>query len=284
VRSYIKIPLLLILICLIALFFASAIFGLQSLILAGVPDAKPFHFLRILSRSLTVVLFFGMLYYIKKIEKKSFLDFGLRPDKFSKRMLVGGFFLGTVSMLLLIFLQLAQSDSKIEDSNFSDRFYFDLIVQLFVVFTIALVEEWFFRGYVLQSLAQDLGIKYAVYISSLFFAITHFVRPVSNWEILVPELIGLFLIGLILANAYVYSKSIYLSIGIHAGWVYIVKLDKYFVNHFDSQLQKTFGGEKLLKSMAAWVLVILILLILKKFVTLLETKKTKTFLVERGAL
>lgn len=225
-----------------------------------------------------------MVYYIKKIEKKSFLDFGLRPDEFSKRMLVGGFFLGTVSMLLLIFLQLVQSDSKIEDSNFSERFYFDLIIQLFVVFTIALVEEWFFRGYVLQSLAQDLGIKYAVYISSLFFASTHFVRPVSNWELLVPELIGLFLIGLILANAYVYSKSIYLSIGIHAGWVYIVKLDKYFVNHFDSQLQKTFGGEKLLKSIAAWVLVIFILLILKKFVTLLESKKTKAFLVERGAL
>jgi membrane protease YdiL (CAAX protease family) len=135
-----------------------------------------------------------------------------------------------------------------------------------VVFIIALVEEWFFRGYLLQILRKDYGSNKAIFFSSIFFAMTHFVRPISEYSQLIPEFFGLFLIGIILAYSTILSGNIYFSIGIHAGWVYIVKINKYFVNHFDSYFQEMIGAEKLLKSLSSWVLVIIVLCILKSII------------------
>lgn len=280
-KSFTKISKLLLSTIITALCLSWLLYYVQSLILADVTNAKPFHFLKIYSRCLTVVLFVFVFIYIKKITKRSFLEFGLQKDETSFKMLSSGFLFGIFSMIILIMIQFFTRESILETSNWNPKFYFDLVFQLFVVFTIAVVEEWFFRGFVYSELKMDLGVPKAVILSSAFFAITHFVRPTTHWQVLIPEFFGLFLIGVILTNAFEYSKSLYLSIGIHAGWVYVVKLDKYFINHFDSVLQKTFGGEKLLKSIPAWILILLILFFLKRFVLLIQTKKTKGLSIER---
>ncbi len=215
-----------------------------------------------------------MIFYVKKLQRKTFSSYGFDNKDFRFRLLLGGFFLGTISMTVLILTQVLLSGTTLHDSPIREKFYLDLFIQLFISLTIATVEEWFFRGFTLHTLSLDMNLRYAVIFSSLLFAATHFIRPVSHFYILIPEFFGLFLIGIILANAYVYTKSLYLSIGIHAGWVYIVKLDKHFVNHFDSVFQKAFGGEKLLKSMTAWIFVLVILLFLRKFSEFLQRKKS----------
>lgn len=271
-RSYLTITLLLGITICIGCLLSIGLYWVQFYLLYGVEGAKQFHFLRIVSRTLTVVLFFVMIVYVKRIQQKSLSSYGLAKDEFRFRLLSGGFLLGTVSMSLLILTQVFLADSSLHNSPLQNKFFFDIVFQLLVSFTVATVEEWFFRGFTLQTLSQDMNIRSAVILSSLFFAATHFIRPVSHFYYLIPEFIGLFLIGVILANAYVYTKSIYLSIGIHAGWVYIVKLDKHFVNHFDSVFQKAFGGEKLLKSMVAWLFVLIILLLLRRYSDFLQRK------------
>jgi uncharacterized protein len=227
------------------------------------PDVKPFHFSKILSRTLTVVLFFVMIWFCKSIEKRPLISYGLETDPTTIRLLFGGFLLGIFSMLTLVALHLNFYDSSIQIKELSIHFYINLIFQFFVVFTIALVEEWFFRGFLLDILSNDYGNRNGVIISSFIFAMTHFVRQITEISHLIPEFIGLFLIGTILAYSTIHSGSLYFSIGIHAGWVYIVKIDKYFVNHFDSYVQKVIGGEKLLKSLSSWVLALVVLCILK---------------------
>ncbi len=95
---------------------------------------------------------------------------------------------------------------------------------------------------------------------------THFIKPISEYSLLIPEFFGLFLIGLILAYSTHLSGSLYFSIGVHAGWIYIVKIDKYFVNHFDSHFQEMIGAEKLLNSLSSWVLGLIVLFILKNII------------------
>jgi membrane protease YdiL (CAAX protease family) len=235
----------------------------QDYLLSKHPDGKPFHFSKILSRTLTIALFFVMIWFCKSVEKRSLVSYDLETDPYTIRILFGGFLLGNLSMLVLIALHLNFYSSNIEIKELSIHFYINLVIQLLAIFIIALVEEWFFRGFLLQTLSKDYGSTKAMYFSSFIFAMTHFVRPISGVTKLIPEFFGLFLIGIILAYSTILSDNLYFSIGIHAGWVYIVKIDKYFINHFDSIFQEIVGAEKLLTSISSWVLVLIVLGILK---------------------
>ncbi len=235
----------------------------QEYLLSQHPDAKPFHFTKILSRSFTFALFFVMIWFCKYVEKRSLISYGLETNLFTFRLIVGGFLLGIFSMLTLIALHLNFHDSNFQIKELSIRFYINLVYQLFVVFIIALLEEWFFRGFLLQKLNIDYGRYNAIFFSSIIFAMTHFIRPMTDFSLLIPEFFGLFLIGLILAYSTMLTGNLYFSIGIHSGWVYIVKIDKYFVSHFDSQIQKIIGAEKLLNSLSSWLLGLFVLIILK---------------------
>jgi uncharacterized protein len=75
-------------------------------------------------------------------------------------------------------------------------------------------EELAFRGYILQRLAQAWGLPAAVVASSLVFAMVHVLNP--NVRLL--AVIGLFAAGLLLACAYLVSRSLWLPIGLHMGW------------------------------------------------------------------
>ncbi|MCL7455472.1 MAG: CPBP family intramembrane metalloprotease, partial [Anaerolineae bacterium] len=75
-------------------------------------------------------------------------------------------------------------------------------------------EELSFRGYILQRLAQAWGLPAAVVVSSLVFAMVHVLNP--NVQPL--AMVSLFVAGLLLACAYLVSRSLWLPIGLHIGW------------------------------------------------------------------
>jgi len=107
----------------------------------------------------------------------------------------------------------------------------------------ALAEETFFRGLMLTALASSVGFRAAAIASSGAYALVHLLvsdptlgrqgytlgagfayfghaigrqlEPAS-----VPPLIGLFLCGLVLAVAVRRTRSLYLAIGLHAGWAF----------------------------------------------------------------
>jgi len=109
--------------------------------------------------------------------------------------------------------------------------------------TVPLIEEAFFRGIVLGVLLRT-GRKYiALFVVSAFFAAVHFLKGsertsaivtwtsgfnsiahsfASVWDpmMLVSAFATLFLIGCILADARVLTHSLWLSIGLHAGWIF----------------------------------------------------------------
>jgi membrane protease YdiL (CAAX protease family) len=89
------------------------------------------------------------------------------------------------------------------------------ILAMFVMFSIvAFQEELLFRGYILQNIADGLNLFWAIFLSSLIFALMHFSNPSFSWM----ALIGLCLSGLFIAYSYVVTRQLWLPVGIHLGW------------------------------------------------------------------
>ena len=114
---------------------------------------------------------------------------------------------------------------------------------------VAFVEEIFFRGFLYDLARKDLGRLAAVILVSFFYSLVHFIKSPGNYRIdevrwdsvfgLLPRyfsgmqhldsfflgFLTLFVAGWILAWAYQQTGSILLSIGLHAGWVWALKMN-----------------------------------------------------------
>ena len=75
----------------------------------------------------------------------------------------------------------------------------------------ALCEEVIWRGIVLRLLSPRLGSLLALFLSAVAFAVWH-----ERWN--APSLIELTLSGLLFGAAYLCTRRLWLSFGLHAGW------------------------------------------------------------------
>lgn len=114
---------------------------------------------------------------------------------------------------------------------------------------VAFLEEFFFRGCVLGLALQTSPRKAALAFSAVFFAAVHFLKPpehlplpgpvtwtsgfwlmgqifaqFGNPVFILAEFSTLFLVGWVLAEARLKTHSLWAGIGLHAGWVFGIKL------------------------------------------------------------
>ncbi len=114
--------------------------------------------------------------------------------------------------------------------------------------TVALIEEWVFRGIIFGLVRRTQPWPRALLIVSLVFAVLHFVRaplvapqidevrwwtglalvPAHFWQfgepvLLIGSLPTYFLVGATLAYTVVKTKSLAFAIGLHAGWVFALR-------------------------------------------------------------
>jgi uncharacterized protein len=157
---------------------------------------------------------------------------------------------------------------------------------LLTAVTVGTVEEIFFRGIFFKGLREDLGRFRGYLYAAIFFAAIHFVRPTHDAvEIngltgirylidsfhafldpvaLLPGFIGLFSIGLILCHAYERTGKLYLSIGLHAGWIFGLKTIRVFGDFARQDLGWIFGSTdpKIVSGVATWIGVVFVGLII----------------------
>jgi membrane protease YdiL (CAAX protease family) len=146
------------------------------------------------------------------------------------------------------------------------------------------LEETIFRGFLLGGLLADRSRHTAVLLSSALFSAVHFfsapvlvgpginfglglhallahLRPLTNPVTLRPFL-GLFLLGIVLAYAYLWSHSLPFTIGLHAGWVFLAKIEGFLLQG-RSGIDWLYGQEGLLAGPLGWILLLLILPVLR---------------------
>jgi len=118
---------------------------------------------------------------------------------------------------------------------------------------VSVIEESFFRVLLLFALVGHFGKVLGVALTSMIYALVHFITPARDWDypgyslfvgfdylLAVAErvmqihvyaaLFGLFLVGCVLGMAMLRSGSLYLCIGMHAGWVLALKFTHYFTS------------------------------------------------------
>jgi membrane protease YdiL (CAAX protease family) len=110
---------------------------------------------------------------------------------------------------------------------------------------IALLEEMLFRGVLFGGLRKSLAVGPAIVFSTGIFSALHFLERVDapetigpatglicfaqmlrgliNFEQFVPGFLNLMLAGIILAWAYVKTGNLWLSVGLHMGWIFWLK-------------------------------------------------------------
>lgn len=91
---------------------------------------------------------------------------------------------------------------------------------LFVAIGVGFAEEVLFRGWLLDELERDYAPSTALHVSSIIFALLHFIKPLDVVLKTLPQFLGLVLLGMTLVWAKRAARgTLGLAIGLHAGLV-----------------------------------------------------------------
>jgi membrane protease YdiL (CAAX protease family) len=202
-------------------------------------EAVDFPFYRYLSRvtQVTAFVLLGPLLFWLGI--RSTREFGLERNPRAMRDALAGLALALVPGALFGGVYLLLDIYRIKQ-----EIIFGLLFRLALTAGfVAVVEEFLFRGVLLGLAAKAFGRWPAALGVSLAFAAVHFLRPgkqadsvVEWWSglaqiarvfealpppmILLSGLVSLFVAGMILAAATLRTRSLWLAIGLHAGWIF----------------------------------------------------------------
>lgn len=198
-----------------------------------------FPFRRFFSRTTQVsaiVLLVPLLWWLRI---RSVKEFGIERNSHGVRDAITGLLLALIPVLLLGggYLAFGIYAWK-KELNFAP-----LLRILLTAGFVALVEEWLFRGVLLGLASRTFGKVTAALGVSVIFAGVHFIKPGTSPDEAVgwstgfaqiarvfdsaPPLaylslgfLSLFVAGLILALAALRTRSLWLPIGLHAGWIF----------------------------------------------------------------
>jgi hypothetical protein len=152
------------------------------------------------------------------------------------------------------------------------------------------MEEVFFRGVLFLGLLERSHPLRAYGLANLFYSALHFVKPGEDYFLdrldllagfrhllttfqpffepatLLPGLIGLFLVGVVLSYALTRTGNLYLSIGLHAGWVIALKTIRVFGDYRRQDLGWAFGSTdpKIVSGVATWIGMFLVALVIRR--------------------
>lgn len=175
----------------------------------------------------------------RALEVRNWAGLGLQPNRYRWQDLGGGFVVALASMVVLGGILLATGVYRIKGELPLGRLGGVLITAAVV----ALLEEGLFRGGIQGSLKRSLPAWAAIAFSAAIYSLVHFlkapdtgVETAVHWYsgfALVPLLFSqftnpalllagfstLFMVGLVLGWATLRTRSLWLAIGLHAGWI-----------------------------------------------------------------
>ena len=234
--------------------------------------------------TLIVFVFFGRSLKIATLISSAIR---LRPGFF--RQFLFGFLMAGISLLIYYSLAILFGAWMIHvDYNSAGIIVSKIIEYVLLGCLIGFIEEAFFRGFVLQSFMESMSLPVAVCACSLMYSLLHFFRAdvhvatgfqafvgfttiIQFFKPLVfqfirhlPSIVGLFLVGAVLSYAFIQTKSLYLSIGLHSGWVFMMKADGLFLDRIRGMREWFFGDSQMVTGILIWFFLFCIFVIIKR--------------------
>jgi membrane protease YdiL (CAAX protease family) len=208
----------------------------------------PFH--RVADRLGMITLavgFFALARRLRLADRQS-LGYGLAPRQFLREAGLG-FAIGVVLMGLIIAIMVALQLRLLRPGvALNGAVLARLAAQgLARGIAVALIEETFLRGAMWTGIARESGALVATVVTSLIYALTHFVSSYHvppdqiSWHSGIDMLAGsfgafarpwdvadayvcLFAVGAVLATVRMRTGNVAASLGLHAGWVWVITL------------------------------------------------------------
>ncbi|MBM3860188.1 MAG: CPBP family intramembrane metalloprotease [Verrucomicrobia bacterium] len=248
--------------------YALAVFALSALVAPwifwAVVSVGDWPFRRVFNRVMLLVALAGLWPLLRAAKIRSWRDVGFVRDSHWLRQWAAGFAVGLVSCGIGVFwgtAALQPGDNPWKLPGF-----------LLTGIVVGLIEETFFRGGLQNVLQRRIRPWVAVFFVSGLYSVVHFLKPAgahipheavwwcSGFEFLGgvaacffldPDIwrsvISLWLVGIVLGWAFVRTQRLYLSMGLHAGWVFALKTLAWF------------GGGSLLSNPLIWPVLLIVL-------------------------
>jgi membrane protease YdiL (CAAX protease family) len=204
----------------------------------------PFH--RFVDRSFLILALAGVWPLLRALGAKSLRETGLVPPYGQSKKLFGGLLLGCVSLAVVAGIVLFSGGRALTGGASFGKIIGTVLSAAGTAAAVATLEEILFRGGVFGGLRRMFYWPLALLLSSLIFALVHFLRHTEligtvAWNsglallprmlagfadiyALVPGFFSLTLTGALLGLAYQRTGNLYFSIGLHAGWIFSLKL------------------------------------------------------------
>ena len=240
---------------------------------------QPFH--RYVHRSMLVFAVVGLWPLARLLGQKSIADLGLKPWRDCVKAM-WGFACGFVSLALIAGATVIAAQRTLNLDHSGPQLSKHLLNAGLACILVAILEELIFRGLIFGGLKRALSWRQAAVVSASIYALVHFFSKTpspeqitwtsgfiilgrmfagfSDLHSLVPGFFNLFLAGMILALAYQLTRTLYLSIGLHAGWIFWLKSYGFFTQQRGPETW-FWGTAKLIDGWSAGILLSLLLIV-----------------------
>ncbi len=152
------------------------------------------------------------------LDKRSFVSLGFAVNKQAIFDILSGIGITFFMMGLIFFLERLFGWLSLKAFAWSIEPVQNVIAQVLLFFIVFIVVAWneelMSRGYHLQTIASGFNLFWGLIISSAIFGVLHLANPHATWI----SALGIFFAGLFLGFAYIRTRQLWLSIGLHIGW------------------------------------------------------------------
>ena len=233
-----------------AYFVATVVFGAlvapplywatQSLLANGAfPSLRPFGFESYFHRALLIGAVVFVWPLLRSLGVRRLGDLGVERNPAARRDIGAGFVIAAVPLLCFAIGLLAVGIYSFRPASIAE-----IATRSSAAVIVPLIEEPLFRGLILGVLLRAFSAVRAAVMTAAFFAILHFLKApdaetaVVTWSsgftsvaksfgqfhesmLVLAGFTTLFLLACILADARLRTRSLWLPIGLHGGWIFV---------------------------------------------------------------
>jgi CAAX protease family protein len=251
-----------------------------------------FPFPRIFDRTVMVTLLAALLMWSRLLGFGALMRTGFAAPRANLARSALGIAIALAAIAALFAIALAQGPgSAVNPGALAGALCVRSIRFVVPAIVIGIIEEGFFRAFLLGGMRRDLGPRGALAASSAFYAAAHLVRSPKHYYLTgfhpgaglgnlaasaaqlghpiaaAPTLIGLFLLGMVLGEAFILTGTVWFSVGLHAGFVLGAKTWP-LIAKGGAPVSRWIAGAgpvPLIAAPAAWVIALALLLLMPRF-------------------
>ncbi|HZV34197.1 MAG TPA: type II CAAX endopeptidase family protein [Verrucomicrobiae bacterium] len=253
---------------------------------------NPFH--RFVDRSFLAMALIGIWPLLRALGATSLREVGLVKPAGQARLFLAGFAIGFGSLAAAAFITIAAHERQFNSALGAGQIASGIAAAIGTALVVAVLEEILFRGAIFGGLRRFWDWRIALIISSMVYAIVHFLQKVDlagpivwssglrllpqklhgfeEWNALVPCFFNLTFVGMLLGLAYQRTGNLYCSIGMHAGWIFWLRAYAMLTTPIHDNVHTAFwGSQKLIDGWLALCVLALPLFI----IILMPQRKTR---------